>query len=172
MESEKDRYGEKRIMADRTEWLKWLMADHIERKRRNQAEVKSILLIGVNHLGTLIAKSMEEIGYEVMAVDSDENRINAIQSYVTDAQIGDSTNEEFLKSLGVSDYDLCFVTIASDFQNSLMTTFLLKELGAARVIGRANSEIQEKLLLRSGADEVINPEKQAAAWIAEKYGNG
>ena len=131
--------------------------------------MKSILLVGVNHLGTLIAKRMEEIGYEVMAVDSDEARINAIQPYVTDSQIGDSTNEEFLRSLGISDYDLCFVTITTDFQNSLMTTFLLKELGAVKVIGRANSVIQEKLLLRSGADEVINPEKLAAEWIAGQY---
>ena len=131
--------------------------------------MKSCLLIGVNHLGTLIAKKMTELGYEVMAVDSDESRINLIQSFVTDALIGDSTNEEFLKSLGVSEYDLCFVTIASDFQNALMTVFLLKEMGAGTVIGRANSEIQEKLLLRSGADEVINPEKLAAEWVASKY---
>ena len=131
--------------------------------------MKSCLLIGVNHLGTLIAKKMTELGYEVMAVDSDESRVNLIQSFVTDALIGDSTNEEFLKTLGVSEYDLCFVTIASDFQNALMTVFLLKEMGAGTVIGRANSEIQEKLLLRSGADEVINPEKLAAEWVATKY---
>ena len=133
--------------------------------------MKSCLLIGVNHLGTLIAKRMMEIGYEVMAVDNDETRINMIQSYVTDALIGDSTNEEFLKSLGVKEYDLCFVTIASDFQYALMTIFLLKELGAGRVIGRANGEIQEKLLIRSGADEVINPEKLAAEWAAARYGD-
>ena len=131
--------------------------------------MKSCLLIGVNHLGTLIAKRMMEIGYEVMAVDNDETRINLIQSYVTDARIGDSTNEEFLKSLGVNEYDLCFVTIASDFQYALMTIFLLKELGAGTVIGRANGEIQEKLLIRSGADEVIYPEKLAAEWVAAKY---
>jgi trk system potassium uptake protein TrkA len=133
--------------------------------------MKSCLLIGVNHLGTLIAKRMMEIGYEVMAVDNDETRINTIQSYVTDSLIGDSTNEEFLKSLGVREYDLCFVTIASDFQYALMTIFLLKELGAVRVIGRANGEIQEKLLIRSGADEVINPEKLAAEWAAARFGD-
>ena len=133
--------------------------------------MKSCLLIGVNHLGSLIAKKMAELGYEVMAVDSDESRINLIEPLVTDAQIGDSTNEEFLKSLGVSEYDLCFVTIESDFQNALMTVFLLKELGAGTVIGRASSEIEEKLLFRSGADEVINPEKLAAEWVGERYGD-
>ena len=105
--------------------------------------MKSCLLIGVNHLGSLIAKKMAELGYEVMAVDSDESRINLIESLVTDAQIGDSTNEEFLKSLGVSEYDLCFVTIESDFQNALMTVFLLKELGAGTVIGQSSDAFTE-----------------------------
>lgn len=140
------------------------------RKEGEGKTMKSFLLIGVNHLGTLIAKKLTELGYEVMAVDSDEARINAIQSVATDVLIGDSTNEDFLKSLGVDEYDLCFVTIATDFQNSLMTTYLLKELGAGRVVARANSEIQEKLLYRSGADEVINPEKLAAEWVASRYG--
>jgi trk system potassium uptake protein TrkA len=117
----------------------------------------------------MIAKKLVDLGYEVMAVDTDETRINAIQSVVTDALIGDSTNEEFLKKLGVDEYDVCFVTIVNDFQDSLMTTFLLKEMGAVKVIARAGSEIQERLLYRSGADEVINPEKLAAGWIAERY---
>lgn len=128
--------------------------------------MRTCLLIGVNHLGTLIAKKIVDLGHEVMAVDSDETRINAIQTVATDVQIGDCTNEAFLQSLGVDEYDICFVTIASDFQNALMTVFLLKELGAAKVIGRANSEIQEKLLMRSGADGVINPEKLASEWVA------
>lgn len=134
-----------------------------------KGKMKSFLLIGVNHLGSMIAKKLVELGYEVMAVDTDETRINAIQSVVTDALIGDSTNEEFLKKLGVDEYDVCFVTIVNDFQDSLMTTFLLKEMGAVKVIARAGSEIQERLLYRSGADEVINPEKLAAGWIAERY---
>ena len=132
--------------------------------------MKSILLIGINHLGTLLAEQMQELGHEVMAVDREEERINEIESVVTDAQIGDSTNKEFLKSLGVNNDDICFVTIADDFESSLITTVLLRELGAKIIVARANRDIQEMLLLRNGADEVIRPERQAAEWAANRFG--
>lgn len=131
--------------------------------------MKSILLIGINHLGTMIAMQLHNLGCEVLAVDRDEERINAILPFVTDAQIGDSTNEVFLKSLGVNSFDVCIVTIGSDFQSSLETTSLLKELGGKFVVSRANREVQAKFLLRNGADEVINPEEQTAEWAAVRY---
>jgi trk system potassium uptake protein TrkA len=134
--------------------------------------MQSILLIGVNHLGTLIAERMQDLGHEVMAVDKDEERINEIQDIVTDAQIGDAVNEGFLRSLGVNNYDICFVTVADDFESSLITTMLLKKLGARKVIARAKREIQETLLLRNGADEVIFPERLAAEWAVDRYGRG
>ena len=134
--------------------------------------MQSILLIGVNHLGTLIAERMQDLGHEVMAVDKDEERINEIQDIVTDAQIGDAVNEGFLRSLGVNNYDICFVTVADDFESSLITTILLKKLGARKVIARAKREIQETLLLRNGADEVIFPERLAAEWAVDRYGRG
>ena len=139
---------------------------------KEQKDMKSILLIGVNHLGTLIAKEMQELGHDVMAVDRNEDRINGIQSYVTDSEIGDSTNEEFLKSLGVNNYDVCFVAIGDDFESSVITTALLSQLGAKKIVARANREIQERLLLRNGADDVIRPEKLAAEWAVERYGRG
>lgn len=131
--------------------------------------MKSILLIGLNKFGTLIAKQLHDLGHQVMAVDRDEARINAVLPIVTDAQIGDSTNENFLRSLGVNSYDVCIVTIGSDFQSSLETTSLLKELGGRLVVSRADREVQAKFLLRNGADEVINPEKQIAEWAAIRY---
>ncbi len=131
--------------------------------------MKSILLIGTNRFGMLLAKQFRELGHQVMAVDKDEERINAILPYVTDAQIGDSTNEAFLRSLDVGSYDVCLVTIGGDFQSSLETTSLLKELGGRLVISRADREVQAKFLLRNGADEVINPEKQIAEWAAIRY---
>ena len=131
--------------------------------------MKSILLIGLNHLGSMLAAQFQKLGHEVMAVDIDEERVNSILPYVTDAQIGDSTNELFLRSLGVNNFDVCFVTIGEDFQSSLETTSLLKELGGKLVVSRADSEVQEKFLLRNGADEVINPEKQIAEWAAMTY---
>ena len=124
--------------------------------------MRSILLIGVNRFGSLLARQFQEQGHQVMAVDKDEERINCVLPLVTDAQIGDSTNEAFLRSLGVDNYDVCIVTIGGDFQSSLETTSLLKELGGKFVVSRADRDVQAKFLLRNGADEVINPEKQVA----------
>ena len=131
--------------------------------------MKSILLIGLNRFGSLLAKQLHDLGHQIMAVDKDEARINGILPLVTDAQIGDSTNEAFLRSLGVNNYDVCIVTIGGDFQSSLETTSLLKELGGRLVVSRADRDVQAKFLLRNGADEVINPEKQVAEWAAIRY---
>ena len=131
--------------------------------------MKSILLVGTNRFGSLLARQFHELGHQVMAVDKDEERINSVLPYVTDAQIGDSTNEAFLRSLGIGNYDVCVVTIGSDFQSSLETTSLLKELGGKLVVSRADRDVQAKFLLRNGADEVINPEKQVAEWAAIRY---
>lgn len=131
--------------------------------------MKSILLIGINHFGTMVAKQLRGLGHQVLAVDKDEERINAALPFVTEAQIGDSTNEAFLRSLGINNFDVCMVTIGSDFQSSLETTSLLKELGGKLVVSRADREVQAKFLLRNGADEVINPEKQVAEWAAIRY---
>ncbi|MBO4862116.1 MAG: TrkA family potassium uptake protein [Firmicutes bacterium] len=133
--------------------------------------MKSVLLIGTNRFGSLLARQFHELGHQVMAVDKEEERINNVLPYVTDAQIGDSTNEAFLRSLDVSGYDVCIVTIGGDFQSSLETTSLLKELGGRLVVSRADREVQAKFLLRNGADEVLNPEKQIAEWAAIRYGS-
>ena len=112
--------------------------------------MKSVLLIGVNNFGFMMARKLNELGHQIMAVDRNESRINAIMQYVTDAQIGDSTSEVFLKTLGVYNYDVCIVAIGGDFQSSLETTSLLKELGAKFVVSRADREVQAKFLLRNG----------------------
>lgn len=130
---------------------------------------KTILLIGLGRFGLHIAKKLHELGHEVMAVDVNEERINQAVPYVTDAQIGNGTKEEFLKSLGIKNFDLCIVTISDDFQSSLETTSLLKELGAKKVVSRAERDGQAKFLLRNGADEIVYPEKQLASWMAIKY---
>ena len=131
--------------------------------------MKNILLIGLGRFGRHIALQLNKLGHEVMAVDSNEERVNEILPIVTNAQIGDSTNTDFLKSLGIGNFDVCIVTIGGNFQNSLETTSLLKELGAKLVVSRAERDVQEKFLLRNGADEVIYPEKQVANWAAIRY---
>lgn len=131
--------------------------------------MKSILLIGLGRFGRHIAMHLDQLGHQVMAVDSSEERINAVMPFVTSAQIGDSTNADFLESLGVDNYDVCIVTIGGSFQNSLETTSLLKELGAKCVVSRAERDVQAKFLLRNGADHVVYPEKQMAKWTAIRF---
>lgn len=126
--------------------------------------MKNVLIIGLGRFGIHIAMQLNQLGHEVMAVDWKEERVDKVLSFVTNAQIGDSTNAEFLQSLGIGNYDICFVTIGDSFQNSLETTSLLKELGAKLVISRAERDVQEKFLLRNGADKVVYPEKQVAKW--------
>ncbi len=131
--------------------------------------MKSVLLIGLGRFGRHLAVQLNQLGHEIMAVDHDEQRINEVMEYVTNAQIGDSTNAQFLSSLGIRNFDVCIVTISNDFQSSLETTCLLKEMGAKLVVSRAERDGQAKFLLRNGADEVIYPEKQVANWAAIRY---
>ncbi len=131
--------------------------------------MKSILLIGLGRFGRYMAMKFHELNHEVLAIDKNEDRVNAVLDYVTNAQIGDSTNERFIQSLGVRNFDLCVVAIADDFQSSLETTALLKDNGARFVLSRATQDSHAKFLLRNGADEVVYLEKQMATWAAVTY---
>jgi trk system potassium uptake protein TrkA len=133
--------------------------------------MKSILVVGLGRFGTHLAAQLNRRGHQVMGIDKNEDRVNETMRYLTDAQIGDSTNEDLLAALEVSSFDVCFVTIGKNFQSSLETTSMLKELGAPFVVSRASCDAQEKCLLRNGADEVLYPEKQLAKWSAIKYGS-
>lgn len=131
--------------------------------------MKSVLLIGLGRFGKHVAMQLNELGHEVLAIDIKEERVNDALPFVTSAQIGDSTNPDFLRTLGISNFDICIVAIGNNFQSSLETTSLLKEMGAAKVISRAERGVQEKFLLRNGADKVVYPEKQMAKWTAIRY---
>ena len=131
--------------------------------------MKSILLIGLGRFGRHIAMKLDELNHEVMAVDNNEERVNAILPYVTNAQIGDATNQGFMEYLGVNNFDLCIVAIGDNFQSSLEATSLLSELGARQVVSRAARDVHAKFLLKNGANEVIYPEKQMAQWAAIRY---
>ncbi len=131
--------------------------------------MKSILLIGLGRFGRHIAIKLDEMNHQVMAVDNKESRVEAVLPYVRNAQIGDATNEDFIRSLGVRNFDVCIVAIGDDFQSSLEATSLLKELGAKLVVSRAARDVHAKFLLRNGADEVVYPEKQLATWTAIRY---
>ena len=131
--------------------------------------MKSILLVGLGRFGRHMAQKFFELRHEVLAVDSDEARVNEVLPFVTSAQIGDSTNEAFVSSLGVRNFDLCVVAIGDNFQSSLETTALLKDCGARRVVSRASRDVHAKFLLRNGADQVIYAEKEMAIRTAVRY---
>lgn len=131
--------------------------------------MKSILMIGMGKFGHLLCMNMAKLDNEIMIVDEDEERLSDLLPMVTSAQIGDCTNVEVLKSLGIRNFDVCFVCISGNFQNSLEITSLLKELGASYVVSKAERDIQAKFLLRNGADEVIYPERDIAERAAKKF---
>lgn len=131
--------------------------------------MKSVLIIGLGRFGQHLCKKMAELKNEIMAIDIKEENLQAVLPYATSAQIADCTNEEVLKSIGISNFDLCFVCIGTNFQSSLEVTSLLKENGAKYVVSRATRDIQAKFLLRNGADEVVYPERDIAEKTAVRF---
>ncbi len=131
--------------------------------------MKTVLIIGIGRFGKHLATRMTELGNEVMIVDKEEEKINDLLPCVTRAHIGDCMDEKLLRSLGVSNFDICFVCIGDNFQASLEITSLLKEFGAKYVVSKADRTIHEKFLLRNGANEVIHPERDVALKAARKY---
>lgn len=143
--------------------------EFLARMDERNMKMKSVLVIGMGRFGRHLSMRMAQLGNEVMIVDTNEERVQDVLPFVTNGQIGDCKKEETLRSLGVSDFDLCFVCIGSNFQSSLEVTSLLKELGAKFVISKASRDIHEKFLLRNGADSVVYPEKNIADKLAAQY---
>jgi len=131
--------------------------------------MKNILVIGAGRFGTYLIQGFSEQGDEILVIDKDEDRLGKVLPFVTASLIGDSTDPDFMGNIGVNNFDICAVCIGDNFQNSLETTSLLKELGAKFVIARASRDVQEKFLLRNGADEVVYPEKNMAKWTAIRF---
>ena len=128
--------------------------------------MKSVLIIGLGRFGQHLCRKMAELKNEVMVIDTKAELVEAMMPLVTNAQIGDCTNVEVLKSIGIRNFDICFVCIGTNFQSSLEITSLIKELGAKYVISKANRDIHAKFLLRNGADEVIYPDRDIAEKLA------
>jgi trk system potassium uptake protein TrkA len=131
---------------------------------------RSFLIVGLGRFGKHMAKTLTKQGHEVLAIDKDEDRVNSALKYVTDAQIGDTTDEQFIKELGVNNFDVCIVAIGDNFQSSLETTALLHDMGAKYVFARATRDIHKKFLLRNGADEVVYAERETAERFANRFG--
>lgn len=131
--------------------------------------MKSFLIIGMGRFGHHITKNLAGQGAEIMIVDTDQSKMEDLLPLVTGAKIGDCTNEEVLKTLGIANFDMCIVCIGTNFQSSLEVTSLLKEMGAKCVVSKATRDIHAKFLLRNGADEVIYPDRDIAEKLAVRY---
>ena len=132
--------------------------------------MKNILILGLGRFGTAMVKPLAELGNHVVVCDTDEEKIGVVLEYTAGAKVGYCTNEKFIRSLGVEDFDMVFVTIGESLQNSLVAVTLLKDNGAKYICAKAGSEMHEKLLLRLGADKVIFPERDAGERVASIYG--
>lgn len=128
--------------------------------------MRTFLLLGLGSFGNHIARELYDMHHQILGVDLEEEKVQRALPYLTDAQIGDTTDRAFLKSLGIQNFDVCIATIGENFESSIITVVLLKELGARKIIARASHGIQERLLLHNGADEVIYPARQLASWTA------
>ena len=131
--------------------------------------MKSILIIGMGRFGRHLCMNLSKRGKQIMIVDVKEENLEGMLPYVVSAKIGDCTNEEVLKSLGISNFDVCFVCIGTNFQSSLEITSLIKEMGARHVVSKATRDIHAKSLLRNGADEVIYPDRDVAERLAVRF---
>lgn len=131
--------------------------------------MKSVLVIGIGRFGYHLIDQLSKAGDEILAIDTSEERLEPVLGMVTSSLIGDATNEQFVKSLGVENFDVCFVAIGDNFQSSLEATALLKDCGAKYIVARASRSVQKRFLLATGANSVVFPEKQLAEWSAVRY---
>lgn len=131
--------------------------------------MKSILIIGMGRFGRHLCMNLAKHGNQIMIIDMKEENLEGMLPHVVSAKIGDCTNEEVLKSLGIANFDVCFVCIGTNFQSSLEITSLIKEMGARHVVSKATRDIHAKFLLRNGADEVIYPDRDVAERLAVRF---
>lgn len=129
-------------------------------------KAKQFVVFGLGRFGSSLAVTLAEAGYEVMAVDRDEEKVQEISSVVTQAVQADVTDSETLKELGIRNFDVAVVAIGKDMQSSIMATLLLKEMGIPFVVAKASTEVHKKLLEKLGADRIILPENDMGKRIA------
>ncbi|WP_307302729.1 MULTISPECIES: TrkA family potassium uptake protein [unclassified Paenibacillus] len=127
---------------------------------------KQYAIIGIGRFGSSIAKTLSEMGFDVLAIDSDEHRIQEVSKIVTQAVTADSTDEEALRSLGLRNFDVVVVAIGEDIQSSILTTLILKEMDIPTILVKAQNELHGKVLTRIGADKVIFPERDMGVRVA------
>ena len=127
---------------------------------------KSFLVIGLGRFGSSLARMLTELGYEVMAVDRQMERVNELKDDVLGAVRADTTDERAVSELGVSNFDCVVICIGDDLRASILATVLCREKGAKRIIAKAQDALHKTLLLKTGADVVVLPEHDAGVRLA------
>ncbi|MDA8234413.1 MAG: TrkA family potassium uptake protein [Clostridia bacterium] len=127
---------------------------------------KSFAVIGLGRFGTSVAKTLSQMGHDVLAIDTDEERVQEVLDCVTHAVQVDALEETALKSLGIRNFDVVIVSIGADIQASILVTVILKELGVKFVVAKATNELHGKVLERTGADRVVYPERDMGVRVA------
>lgn len=127
---------------------------------------KQFVVIGLGRFGSSVAKTLYELGHDVLAIDKDEDLVQEISDSVTHAVQMDATDENALRTLGLRNFDVAVITIGSSIQASVMVTLIVKELGIKYIIAKGNSEIHAKVLYKIGADRVVLPEKDMGVRVA------
>ena len=132
---------------------------------------RQAIVVGLGRFGISLAKELDTLGFDVLALDSSDHVIENLQGQLTYMVKGDSTSEAVLRDLGIANYNLGIVAIGTDIQANIMTTILLKTLGVKQVIARSNNTLHSQTLERVGADKVVNPEHDAGVRIAHTLFN-
>ncbi len=127
---------------------------------------KQFVVVGLGRFGESLAKTVYDLGHDVLVIDMDEEKIADIADYVTHAVQMDATDENALRKLGLSNFDVAVVTIGSDIQASVMSALLMREMGVKYVIAKGHSDLHAKVLYKIGADKVILPEKDMGKRVA------
>ncbi|WP_028830185.1 potassium channel family protein [Proteocatella sphenisci] len=128
--------------------------------------MSAYVVIGCGRFGSAVAKTLYSLGKEVLALDMSMDIIQNIADNVTQAVQVDATDETTLKSLGIRNYDVAIISVASDLEASIMATIIVKELGVPYVLCKAKNELQAKVLYKVGADRVVFPERDMGIRIA------
>jgi len=133
---------------------------------------KDFVVIGLARFGGSVCKELHRLGYQVLAIDINEARVNAVLDYSTKAVIGDASRKDFLKALGVGNFEYAVVAIGDNMQSSIMCTLLLKEMGVENVWAKAQDANHKKVLAKIGADRIIQPEYDMGIRVANQMQSG
>ncbi|UOE92487.1 TrkA family potassium uptake protein [Alkalihalobacillus sp. LMS39] len=128
---------------------------------------KQFAVIGLGRFGSSVCKELFQLGHEVLAIDSNDDKVNAISKYATHAVIANGTDENALKSLGIRNFEHVVVAIGDNIQSSILCTLLLKELGIEQVWVKAQNYYHQRVLEKIGADRIVHPEKDMGIRVAQ-----